>query len=407
MENKSKELTFIDILEIIFKRKILLAVITLIITIVGTLFLGVVYSKNNTQYSTSFILEYPGSSTLTLPDGSNLKYTEFISEESLTKVKNSNVNYKNINVKALALSNGISISQEIVPNSANKNDTIYTITIKANYFPNREIAKSFMKDLASLPILEIREMVSNTTHDSYLTAYDNAVSFDNKLSLLNTQRYYLINSYNDIIEIIGNISVNGKSLSAYRQTIDNYFLLNSLDLLIGEFNREGYAPKNELLAIQYQTEIDTLTKKQQDNQAVIDAIRTELGKTEYANKEIDVTKIAELVEENATIAQKIETLQHQLQYAQGTQINETNYLAFVSNLEKFHTKVTDFTNEYVKNINTAYEQLSFVSFNSSSIVTTSGGISIIIAGGISFIVGIMIASFLILFLHAMKNRKTN
>ena len=120
MENKSKELTFADLLEIIFKRKILLTAITLIITIAGTLLLGVVYNNDKAQYTTSFILDYPGSTTLTLPDGSNLKYTEFISEQSLLQVKNSNPDYKNIDVKKLALSSDISISQEIVTNSANR-----------------------------------------------------------------------------------------------------------------------------------------------------------------------------------------------------------------------------------------------------------------------------------------------
>ena len=199
MENKSKELTFADLLEIIFKHKILLTAITLIVTIVGTLLLGVVYNNNKAQYTTSFILEYPGSTDLTLPDGSNLKYTEFISEDSLLKVKNSNPDYKDIDVATLALSGDISISQEIVTNSANRKDTVYTITIQAKYFKSKEIAKSFLKDLSILPLLEIKEMVKNTTYDSYLTAFDNSLSFDNKLAFLTAQKEYVLSAYDNTI----------------------------------------------------------------------------------------------------------------------------------------------------------------------------------------------------------------
>lgn len=405
MENKSKELTFSDLLEIIFKRKILLTVITLIITIVGTLLLGVVYSKRNTYYTTSFILEYPGSSTLTMPDGTNLKYSEFISQKSLEKVKKSNVNYSGIDVVSLALSDDISISQEIVINSAERKDTVYTITVKAKYFSSKEIAKLFLKDLSTLPINNVKEMVKNTVHDSYLTAYDNTLSFDNKLNFLEAQKNYLLNAYDTTISSLGNISINNKTLSAYKQNIENFFMINSLELLISEFEREGYATQNKELAKSYELEIETLLAKKASNEKIIEAIRNEIGKSEYANKDLDFSRISELIEENVVITEKIDTLKIKLSYAKGEITNEQAYLAFTTKLTNFYNNIDTFTNEYIENINIIYEQLSSITFENSSIIKEKGGISIAIAGGASLILGFIIASIVNILIYFIKSKK--
>ncbi len=404
MENKSKELTFIDLINIIFKRKILFATITLLITILGTVILGVFYNNSNAYYTTSFTLDYPGIENLTLPDGSNLKYTNFISQSSLEKVKKSNNSYANIDVKALALSDDISISQEIITNSANKKDTVYTITIKAKYFPNKEVAKSFLKDLSTLPIVSVKEMVKNTVHNGYLNAYNSSLSTDNKLAFLEAQKTYLLEAYDTTITSLGNISVNNKSLIAHKQDVENYFAINSLELLISEFEINGYAPKNEALAKSYQLKINALLNKKSSNEAIIEGIRAELGNPAYSNKQFDSTRILEILEENALIEKKIEILGRALSYAKGEKPEE-EYTAFEAKLKDFYFNLDKYTNEYTQNINSIYEQLSSITFEKSSIIKEKGGISIPIAGGASFIVGFIISSCVILILNAIKKKK--
>ena len=405
MENKSKELTFGDLLSIIFKRKILLGAITLIITILGTLFLGVVYNNDKAYYTTSFVLDYPGVENLTLPDGSSLKYSNFISQNSLEKVKDSNSNYSGIDVETLALSDDISISQEIITNSANKKDTVYTITIKSKYFPNQEVAKSFIKDLSTLQITTIKEMVKNTRHDGYLNAYTSSVSFDNKLNFLESQKTYLLEAYDTTITTLGNISVNNKSLLSHKQSVENYFAINSLDLLVSEFEREGYAPKNEALAKSYQLEIDALLNKKSSNEAIIEEIRAELGNPAYSNKQFDSTRILELLEENALITVNVEALNRKLNYAKGLTSNDDAYTSFNNKVNDLYNNLTNFTNEYTQNINLIYEQLSSITFEYSSIIKEQGSISIAIAGIASFIIGFMISSIVILIIHNTKKKK--
>lgn len=405
MENKSKELTFGDLLSIIFKRKILLAAITLIITILGTLFLGVVYNNDKAYYTTSFVLDYPGVENLTLPDGSSLKYSNFISQNSLEKVKDSNSNYSEIDVETLALSDDISISQEIITNSANKKDTVYTITIKSKYFPNKEVAKSFIKDLSTLPINNVKEMVKNSRHDGYLNAYTSSVSLDNKLNFLESQKTYLLEAYDTTITALGNISVNNKSLLSHKQSVENYFAINSLDLLVSEFEREGYAPISEALAKSYQLEIDALLNKKSSNEAIIEEIRAELGNPAYSNKQFDSTRILELLEENALITVKVEALNRKLNYAKGLTLNDEAYNSFNNKVNDLYNNLTNFTNEYTQNINLIYEQLSSITFEYSSIIKEKGSISIAIAGAASFIVGFMAACMISITIDVILKRK--
>ena len=88
-----------------------------------------------------------------------------------------------------------------------------------------------------------------------------------------------------------------------------------------------------------------------------------------------------------------------------SRIAETKYSAFIAKMNTFHSKIVDFTNEYINNINNIYEKLSFVSFSSSSAVLQQGGMSFLVAGMASFMVGIVIASCTILILNAIKNKK--
>ncbi len=406
MENKSKELTFGDLVEIVFKRKVLLAVITLTITIAGTLLLGIVYNNGNSNYTTSFSLDYPGSANLTMPDGSNLKYSDFISQKSLETVKKSNSSYSKIDVVSLALFDDISISQEIVTNSAERKDTVYTITVKSKYFPNKEVAKAFLKDLSTLPINNVKEMVKNTIHDSYLTAYKNSISYDNKLNFLEAQKEYLLSAYDTTISSLGNISINNKSLSTYKQDVENYFLINSLELLKSEFEREGYAPIDKGLVKSYTSEIETLTAKKLSNDKIIVAIRTEIGRSEYSDKQIESTRILELIEENVLISEKIKTLETKLAYAKGEKTtNEQEYSNFRTKLNNFYENIDNYTNDYIKNVNSIYEQLSAITFENSSIIKEKGGISIPIAGGASLILGFIIASIVNILIYFIKSKK--
>ncbi len=403
MENKSKELTFGDLIHIIFKRKILLAVITLIITILGTLFLEIVYNQNQSYYTTSFTLNYPGVENLTLPDGSSLKYADFISSSSLEKVKNSKEEYKNIDTQNITLKNDISISWQVVSNSANKKDTVYTIKVKAKYFNDKDLAKSFLQDLATLPINNIKDMVKSTNHREFLNALKELELYDEQVKYLEEQKKYLLETYSSTITSLQNLSINVSSLSMQKQLLEND---TSIDVLKSELDSKGYAPKTDSAKLSYRSKINALTAKKISNDKVIEAIRTELENPAYNGKQFDLSKLIELIEENTVITEEINSLNVKLEYASSTDTVESEELkTFKSNLTNVKDKFDNYTLKFENAVFSIYDNLSSTTFETSAIIEETGSISIIISGAISFILGFIVASGTILIIDFAKKKR--
>ncbi len=405
MENKSRELTFGDLIQIIFKRKILLAVITLIITILGTLFLEIFYNQNQSYYSTSFTLNYPGVENLTLPDGSSLKYADFISSSSLEKVKNSKEEYKNIDTQNITLKNDISISWQVVLNSANKKDTVYTIKVKAKYFNDKDLAKCFLQDLAILPINNIKGMVKSTNHREFLNALKELELYDEQVNYLEEQKKYLIETYSSTITSLQSLSINTSSLSTQKQILEND---TSIEVLKSELDSKGYAPKTDSAKLYYTSKINALTAKKTSNNNIINAITTELAKDAYQGKQFDLSTLISLIEENAVISEEINSLNVKLEYASSTDTVESEELkTFKSNLTSVKDKFDDYTLKFENAIFSIYDNLSSTTFETSAIIEETGSISIVISGAMSFVFGFVVAAILILIINKFSNKQSN
>ncbi len=403
MENKSKELTFGDLIQIIFKRKILLLSITLIITILGTLFLEIFYNQNQSYYTTSFTLNYPGVENLTLPDGSSLKYADFISLNSLEKVKNSKEDYKNVDTKNITLNNDISISWQVVSNSANKKDTVYTIKVKAKYFNDKELAKGFLQDLATLPIENIKDMVKSTNHREFLNALKDLELYDEQVNYLDEQKNYLIETYINTITSLQNLSINVSSLTMQKQILEND---NSIEVLKSELDSKGYAPRTESAKLSYKSKINALTAKKNSNDKVIEAIRTELENPAYDGKQFDLSKLIELIEENAVITEEINSLNVKLEYASVTDTTKSEELkTFKSNLTSVKDKFENYTLKFENAVFSIYDNLSTTTFETSAIIEETGSISLVISGAISFVLGFIVASATALIVEFVKKKR--
>ncbi len=407
MENEMKELTLFDILKRVFKHKIILISITLVITILGTLFLGVFYSKDNATYSTSFTLTYPKSESSIYPDGSNLIYTDFISEDNLQIIKNNKLEeYKSIDIEEMSLRNDISISQ-----TTKDTKTVYTVTIKQKYFNNRELAKKFLTDIASLPILKIIEMAQSTSHDDFINAYTSEIRYENKLELLETQKNFLIESYNKAIESYGNLTLqkddtSTSTLMEYKQSIVNYFSWNSISLLSSYLTVKGYAPENKELEKIYLTQKSVVEFE-------LDIIKNliETESLQNSNTPGDYVTLAYLQEEQIKLEKEIKTLDNKIKFANGdyptnlSQDEKLEYESFKNDLDEIYNKILYFLNEYAQNIEEIYETSSFVSFTTTSVITEDNSIGIFGSIVISCIVGFILACFCSLIYHEVKRRK--
>ncbi len=409
MENNANELTFKDVVSRIFSQKTVLVAVTLIITILGTLFLGVIYSKSNIYYSSSFTLEYLGNQNLTMPDGTKLIYTDFISEDYLRAVKNSKPQeYKNIDVSKMSENDDIAISQDTKPS------TVYTITIKKKYFENREVAKSFIKDIATYPILKIQQTMQNTGNIDFINDYLQEPSYDKKIELLIAQQTFILESYDNAIKTYGNLALQkgeNKSLelATYKQNVVNYFTVNSLELLASKVALAGYAPKNENLVNAYKTQKSTLILEQEANAVVIKNIKDVVFNSS-SSALVESEELIKLLKRQGEIENQINVLDDKIKFASGeypanlTDTEKQAFEAFTKELDTAYSKILYYSQEYFDNIAKIYQNSSRISFTKASVIQEKGSISIVIAGGVSLVIGFVVACFSALLAYEVKRK---
>lgn len=408
--NKTIEINLGEIFGKIFRHKIILLAVTLIITILGTLLIGV-KGNNKVEYTSTFSIEYPNSKTLTFPDGSKFQYTDIISLSTLKEVKDKNTTYSNIDVEKMSSNGAITITQAIQAIDSNTKHYSYTISVKKSYFENKEVAKSFIEDLANSPLEKIERIINDIQYTDYVSTYVKLISYDKKINLFSDQLNGLITAYDKAVESFGNITVNNKALNTHKQEVENYLLINPISILQFDVTANGYAYKSEQLAKEYELEKTILSQNKDVNDKKIEGLQEQIsallnsidGSINVQITELLYPRLAELVEENASIARQIEILDKKITYAKGVKEPNTE---FEGKLATYHENVKALTETYTQNVIAIYKNQSSLSFASSSIINETQPLSIIIAGLVSLIVGLIVACGLSLIVETIKEKKT-
>ena len=399
-KHQEKDLTFYDILGSAFKHKVLIAIITIAITIIGTLYIALIGNKNKTYYESTFQLQYPESKTLTNPDGSQFDMYSIISLESLNNVKKSDKKYEDINVQNMYFDNGITISSESVEEN-NKTITKFTVSAKSTYFNSRELAKDFISEVAKMSLSNIMNNFEEIQQTGYESSYGQLLDYNDILNLFDLQTDTLISSYTTKIDSFGNLLVNDKNLTIHRLEIENYATSNSTDLLRGEIKANGYANRSDVLAQNYQIKIDILNKEKDANLIILSELNSVATNNQSAQK-----RITELTERNVVISNEIDLLNEKIAFANGTKNveNDTAYKLFVDKINAYHEKMLEFTDLHTSNIEAIYKR-SVVKFDSPSIISTTGDTSIIIAGAISLVIGFVLSMAVALIISGIERKK--
>ena len=219
--NQPKELTLGEIVKMVLKHKILIVAITLIIAIVGTVFVGVMPNKNQKYWSSTFQLNLPEDAGFDLPKNQAKNYKTIVSLDNLKEVKASNEQYKNINVEKIVEDGAISIS--IDKEQVNLETKIvyieeYTIKVDCNYFENINVASKFVNDII-VNAFDITEALQQEKQN-YFANYEKLTDNDAKLNFIKDGLEKVISAYDKAIAQNGNVEVNGKSLYTYKQDVE-------------------------------------------------------------------------------------------------------------------------------------------------------------------------------------------
>ncbi len=412
-ENEKEEggIALSEIFHIIFSQKWILITILVVLTLGGTL--GIYYGKNafSRVYEVSFTLELPktevkeesstgtnlSASVVYYPDGKPFYYTDMVAIQTLRNIKYSDKNkdkYKNIDIETMSTKGDISVARSVSETAANSGayEAIYSLRVKANYFPNIDIARDFVTSLTNTPIDYLRLMDIN--YDVSINSARKAPDYVTEISQLIDQISYIIQRYEMFIEIYSDLSVDGRTLRSYCQDVKSY--LNNtaeLDILRTEVRKNGYI-KSEELKNRYEIELVKLERQYDIASFTLENLKNK-GDSESVSAEVFKAQSDLVIELEKQIKEIKEVFMISGDYGKNQSQGHKDFLA---SLEEAYATVKEFTDEFKEVVSSLYTKVAVVSYSDSNVIVTKGVTGLPMSLAISFIIGLvtaMIVSFIV------------
>ena len=393
-EEKDEEgISLSDLLKVAFGRKILLLIITLSITLVGVLFVKFYYNKNKQQYYVNYEYVMPGIEEGKYIDDSKFNYQMLISTNSLNKIKDSDEDFKNIDIEKIIDKDGIQITCDITKNETTNEVTDMKFKIVANvkYFKNKSQANKFIHAIADQPYNRTLLLLDTIKYDSLLDTYKNSNVYDTKADCLVKQYELLQAQYENLIEKYGDVSLSdGKKLSSHFDELTIYFTENNVEALVTEIQKNGYVKdftsyEGELLnqKQKYESDYELNDNKINSLMNIINNYSSTISTPDLAAYNEIISKLAI---ENVEIERKLQTINKQLENGSSDPDYEAKKKAFDVKIEKYDEVLTSFTNDFKAVVKEVVTEGSYVSYNNNT-VKVQGGIRLLIAGPALLILG--------------------
>lgn len=419
--NQSKETTFTDVIKQVFKHKIVIVALTLVVAIIGTIFLGVLPNNKDKYYSATFEITLPTGNVFNLSKGQEVDYYKIVSLENMKEVKASSNEYKDLNVEEIANKRAISIvkEEELLDDKTTLVDT-YKLTVNPNYFDNIELARKFVKDLVKNSF-DVSDVIS-AEKLNYESNYDSAITYEAKLSLNQRKLDAIVNAYESAVNALGNVVINGKTIGAHKQAIIDYQARGIHSKLETELLNKCFAPKDDELLARYKGSKESFEIEKANNDKAILVLRNEIanipaGASQYAQSLYN--NLTKFLLRNEEIDVEISRLNKKIDYAGGEyakialergiteQDVEDELTAYKNQLEAYHQQVMEFNDSYFDNVGSFYKEQIRIDYNSSSILTEEGGKNVLLIAVVSTVLGLIAGLAVSYLIELLKTTKTS
>ncbi len=402
-------LSLLDIIKLIWKRKILVGIITLIALIISLLLILFWYNPNNATYQSDFELTFSGSDQDIYPTGKKFNYRDIVSLDRLNKIKQSNSKYSKINIDKLYDENNIRISR-LASSDTTKISNNYSIVIADSGINDEKVIKDFISDLLKDVTNEIIVDVNSISYTYNFSGVDNYSLYTDVLNFLIYQKDIIINAYENLILTYGeSYSIDGTTLNAKLSTINNTIKNLSLNglLSMAEQNRyvidsqdvENY---NSLIT----TRISSLLRIKEENDLIINSYST-LGSL------IVYEDIQKRIAQNASIVLQLRNLLNSYNEANYSFTNE-DILApslpseeYKLSIESVYKEINDLAIDLENDVKAMGSDSLILNFESNSIVEKSGTINIFIAIVGGLVLGLILGSVVVLIIDIPRLNKNN
>jgi hypothetical protein len=409
-----------DIFRVIFGRKILLCVVTLVVAIALALGLKLGVSRNKAEFQTAFSYQPTTLNQGLYYDNSNFNYQTLISYANLENVKNSSEEFKDININEIVDGN-ISISldtTDLVEKSIETKDNIYVLSIKSKYFSSSAQAIKFIRALVKEPITKNNEIAKNLKYQANLDAIKNSIYVEDQILLLENQVTVLETAYTKLIKSFGDVVLQGLNISNVSDglvLLQNDSNLKSLETLLNnakiygymdEFEKNKFSLSQDLDSVIYDYELnsqkiksvkeliqnatlnsqyqDELTKMVSDNEDVKASIGTYINK--FLAHGYSVSQVKEL---NSSIT---DIFTDEELNAKLVSVNKGNKVAYKEELNRVIDVLKQYTDTFNEIENKVIESSSNVIYTYASITKQVNGINNILILLISLLTGVVVGA---------------
>lgn len=408
---------------------------TLVGGVLGLLGNHLVLNKETQKLSARYLYNiavdtYGTDSTERFVDGSVFNYASVISAQNLKSVRDSNEKYAKINVDKLVKENAFTVAR-VINYQLDENDkpiidtksVEYTITIKAKYFKDIEVGKSFVEDVISSPVAASTNAVNSYSLPSYLDS-TNQAGFESQAKNMVKQYRSIIDTYEKLQKKFGGSAGGneaGESINKLHIGFKNEFTIDSAaasDALLGSLYANSYVDyevghEDEAIAkieqlgksnVQiYNNRLSELNalKDRLNSLTALQIIQTVEDDTEY------VKTIVELSEKIATAQDEIDDIVKTLNYcgyyknSEGQFVfddtDETNAIyhlqhattAWKEGCAAFKASLAEWNTKFQAATEKASQIFRFVYNNYQNSMTLLDSGSVQVKGGITIAVGLL------------------
>ncbi len=411
MENQLEEgISIGELFAIVWKKKIFIAIATVLTAIIFVLVVVFGLNPNSLKYEASFELQFPGLINNKYPSGYLFNYNDIISDKNIEEVISSNDKFKNINIDEFN-NETISIKETTSSSNTSKMYRNFSISVNGSLFNNQDDAASFVEMLVSATYNRVVNSVNDLSFSSYLENAQSAETFELQLSLLNQQVTYINNSYDTLIEEFGDVSINGDTLLNHQTKFNSYFATNSISNLISELNNstyvKDYEKNKDLLIVRRDILTSDITLLTNQIEALTDIVEGLLSNSSGSTTpDIDSynAQIAKLTIEKVSLEYDRDMLNEKIDKGNTESAIEASTL-FLKKIESIQDVLQEFINDYESNVKGVYDQFTYITFDSRSIVKSSGTISFVLAGMVGAVMAGGISCVVFIALDFIGNKK--
>ena len=455
MENEFYEedgVSILQIFKVMFLRWKLLLIIAASIFVVGILGTQLIYNRMTTKYEST--IEYAnvlGETDGTYINNSIFNYRDIIKLSNLNSVKESSDDFKSIDVESIIKNEAITLSKKLDETSKTY---LYTISIKAKYFSDKNQAKEFIKGIFNVAVNDLVSIYEKSDNKSYLTAYNDCRDYESQIDALYNELNFIDTNYTSLLKIYPASSVDGKNISAYQVLFQNKYgqvVEKTTETTSNTTNTTNNTNetttkktvttikykviedlKNELSAKKYVKDFDSnkasllnkkaaLEKQIEDNNVIIEALEDKIvlyntGKDRNASGYVAdpndlmisgttndaftplTTEISKLQKENAELSGDIAIIDAQIA-ANGGDADEV--AAFETKLTSLYNSLANSADEYTTVSSSVVKNYSKAEYTSKALETT-GGLNLIISVLLSLIAGLVVACIVNLIIDREK-----